>query len=39
VQRSFQSLLDRATRCIEAEGMFFEYNTDGTQVFCSSFIL
>jgi len=24
VQRSFQSLLDRATRCIEAEGMYFE---------------
>jgi hypothetical protein len=24
VQRSFQSLLDRATRCIDAEGMYFE---------------
>ena len=24
VQRSFQSLLDRATRCIDAEGMHFE---------------
>ena len=24
VQRSFQSLLDRATRCIDAEGMCFE---------------
>ena len=24
VQRSFQSLLDRDTRCIDAEGMFFE---------------
>ena len=24
MQRSFQSLLDRATRCIEAEGMYFE---------------
>jgi len=25
VQRSFQSLLDRATRCIDAEGMYYEY--------------
>ena len=24
VQRSFQSLLDRSTRCTEAEGMYFE---------------
>jgi hypothetical protein len=24
VQRSFQSLLDRATRCIDAEEMYFE---------------
>jgi len=24
VQRSFQSLLDHATRCIDAEGMYFE---------------
>jgi len=24
VQRSFQSLLDRATRCIDAEGMYYE---------------
>jgi len=24
VQRSFQSLLDRVTRCIDAEGMYFE---------------
>ena len=24
VQSSFQSLLDRATRCIDAEGMYFE---------------
>ena len=24
MQRSFQSLLDRATRCIDAEGMYFE---------------
>jgi len=24
VQRSFQSSLDRATRCIDAEGMYFE---------------
>ena len=24
VQKSFQSLLDRATRCIDAEGMYFE---------------
>jgi len=24
VQRSFQSLLDRATHCIDAEGMYFE---------------
>ena len=24
VQRSFQSLLDRATRCIDTEGMYFE---------------
>ena len=24
VQRSFHSLLDRATRCIDAEGMYFE---------------
>ena len=24
VQRSFQSWLDRATRCIDAEGMYFE---------------
>jgi hypothetical protein len=24
VQRSFQSLLNRATRCIDAEGMYFE---------------
>ena len=24
VQRSFQSLLERATRCIDAEGMYFE---------------
>jgi hypothetical protein len=24
VQRSLQSLLDRATRCIDAEGMYFE---------------
>ena len=24
VQRSFQSLLDRATCCIDAEGMYFE---------------
>ena len=24
VQRSFESLLDRATRCIDAEGMYFE---------------
>ena len=39
VQRSFQSLLDRATRCIDLEGMYFEYNTDSTQVFCSSFVL
>jgi len=39
VQRSFQSLLDRGTRCIDAEGMYFESNTDSTQVFCSSFIL
>ena len=33
VQRSFQSLLDCATRCINAEGMCFELNTDSTQVF------
>ena len=39
VQRSFQSLLDRATTCIDAESMYFEQNTDSTQVFCSSFIL
>ena len=39
VQRSFQSLLYRVTRCIDAEGMYFEYNTVSTQVFCSSFIL
>ena len=24
VQRSFQSLLERTTRCIDAEGMYFE---------------
>jgi len=24
VQSSFQTLLDRATRCIDAEGMYFE---------------
>jgi hypothetical protein len=24
LQRSFQSLLDRATRCVDAEGMYFE---------------
>ena len=39
VQRSFQSLLDCATRCIDAEGMYFKWNTDSTLVFCSSFIL
>jgi len=31
VQRSFQSLLDRATCCIDAEGMYFEYITFSTQ--------
>jgi len=36
VQRSFQALLDRATRCIGAEGTYFEQNTDSTQVKKSS---
>jgi len=35
VQRSSQSLLDRATFCIDTEGMYFEYNTDSIQIFCS----
>jgi len=39
MQRSFQSWLDHATHCIDAEGMYFEYTTNSTQVFCSSFIL